>query len=103
MSRPWKNLLSTSKLPRSCQSCITKSTQAWPNAYRSSCWRCSPPNISISGGTQPITRFSANRPPEIRSMVMAAFAATIGCKVGRWEVEATAIRSVASEMPAAQV
>jgi hypothetical protein len=36
-------------------------------------------------------------------MVMAAFAATIGCKVGRWEVEATAIRSVASEMPAAQV
>ena len=50
-----------------------------------------------------MTRLSANRPPEMRSMVVAAFAATIGCTVGRCDVEAMAMFSVASAMPAAQV
>jgi hypothetical protein len=36
-------------------------------------------------------------------MVVAAFAATMGCTVGRCDVDAMAMRSVASARPAAQV
>jgi len=51
--------------------------------------------------TQPITRFSPKRPPEMRSIVVAIFAATIGCTVGRCDVAKIAMLSVASARPAA--
>jgi hypothetical protein len=53
--------------------------------------------------TQPITRLSPNRPPEMWSIVVAIFAATIGCTVGRCDVAKIAMFSVASASPAAQV
>ena len=59
--------------------------------------------MSISGLNQPITRLSPKRPPEMWSIVTAAFAATIGCTVGRCEVAKMAMFSVASARPAAQV
>ena len=59
--------------------------------------------MSISGLNQPITRLSPKRPPEMWSIVVAAFAATIGCTVGRCDVAKMPIRSVASARPAAQV
>jgi hypothetical protein len=53
--------------------------------------------------TQPITRLSPNRPPEMWSIVVAIFAATIGCTAGRCDVAKIAMFSVASASPAAQV
>ena len=44
--------------------------------------------ISISGANQPITRLRAKRPLEMWSMVVACFAATMGCTVGTCEVAA---------------
>ena len=44
------------------------------------------PNMPSSGVNQPHTMLSANRPPEMWSMVVACFAATNGCMVGTCEV-----------------
>ena len=50
-----------------------------------------------------MTTLRPNLPPEMWSMVVAIFAATMGCTVGRWEVANIAMSSVASATPTAQV
>lgn len=61
------------------------------------------PNISISGVNQPQTMFSPKRPLEMRSIVVAILAATIGCSVGTCEVANKTIFSVTAASAAAHV
>ena len=59
--------------------------------------------MASSGPFQPPTTLSAERPPEMRSIVAHCLAAATGCRAGACTVGITATRSVACAMPAHQV
>src|ERR1700733_12805876 len=61
------------------------------------------PNIPNSSSFQPATMFIPNLPPLMWSMVAPILAASIGWKIGTWQVEKTWMRSVTAAIADAHV